>query len=177
MMDHSLNSLKSIQSQTPLGPMLVIADHQALYLLKFTDCWELDREILKLEINTKLTVKPGRTSVTDLIEQELHLYFAGKLQQFKTPVKLLGTEFQRTVWQQLLEIPYSQAWAYLELAKAINQPKSYRAVANANGANRLAIIIPCHRVIAVNNKLGGYNGGLEFKIWLLNHEKQFNISI
>ena len=172
MMDHSLNSLKSIQLQTPLGPILVIADHQALYLLKFTDCWELDREILKLEINTKLTVEPGRTSVTDLIEQELHLYFAGKLQQFKTPIKLLGTQFQQTVWQNLLKIPYGQTRAYLELAQTIAKPQSCRAVANANGANRLAIILPCHRVIAVNNKLGGYNGGLARKVWLLDHELQ-----
>lgn len=171
-MDNNLNFLKSAQIQTPLGSMLAIADQTALYFLKFTDCREVDYEILQLEKTTKLTVEPGRTGIIDLIEQELNQYFAGKLQQFKTPVKLLGTEFQRTVWQQLLEIPYSQAWAYLELAKAINQPKSYRAVANANGANRLAIIIPCHRVIAVNNKLGGYNGGLERKIWLLNHELQ-----
>ncbi len=89
----------------------------------------------------------------------------------------MGTQFQQTVWQNLLKIPYGQTRAYLELAQTIAKPKSCRAVANANGANRLVIIIPCHRVITVNNKLGGYNGGLERKIWLLNHEKQFNISI
>lgn len=165
------NNLKSAQIQTPLGSMLAIADQVALYLLKFTDDRALDREILQLEKITKLTVTSGRTGIIDLIEQELNQYFVGKLQQFKTPVKLWGTEFQQLVWQKLSKIAYGETWAYLELAEALAKPKSYRAVANANGANRLALILPCHRVIAVNNKLGGYNGGLERKIWLLEHEK------
>lgn len=170
----SFNSLKSAHIQTPLGPMLAIADQTALYFLKFTDGSELElaREIAQLEKVTKLTVEPGRTGIIDLIEQELNLYFAGKLQQFETPIKLLGTKFQQIVWQKLSKIPYGQTWAYLELAQVIAKPKSYRAAANANGANRLAIILPCHRVIAVNNKLGGYNGGLARKSWLLNHELQ-----
>jgi AraC family transcriptional regulator of adaptative response/methylated-DNA-[protein]-cysteine methyltransferase len=152
--------------------MLAIADQTALYLLKFMDCRELDREIAQLEKTTKLTIESGRTRIIDLIEQELNLYFAGKLQQFETPIKLLGTEFQQLVWQNLPKITYGKTWVYLKLAKAIARPKSYRAVANANGANRLALILPCHRVIAVNHKLGGYNGGLERKIWLLEHERK-----
>lgn len=165
------NSLKLAYLETPLGSMAAIADSQVLYLLKFVDSCELDREISQLEKNTSLVVASGKTNVTNLIEQELNQYFAGQLQRFKTPVKMSGTQFQKTVWQQLSKILYGHTCSYLELATIISKSTAWRAVANANGANNLAIIIPCHRVISVNNKIGGYSSGIERKLWLLDHEK------
>ncbi len=103
-------------------------------------------------------------------------YFKGKLREFNTPIHLMGTSFQAQVWNQLLKIPYGETRSYLEQAKAIKKETAYRAVANANGANQLAIIIPCHRIINNNGKLGGYGGGTEKKKWLLEHEKKSKLS-
>lgn len=156
---------------TPLGPMCVIADHDALYLLEFVDRRGLEKEVENLR-NRKIAIIPGRTAITDMIEQELKLYFSGKLQQFLTPIQMIGSVFQKTVWQTLLTIPLGKTCSYLELAKQLNKPTAFRAAANANGRNQLAIIIPCHRVINTNGALGGYSGGLVRKKWLLSHEQE-----
>ena len=84
---------------------------------------------------------------------------------------MLGTAFQRKVWHELMSISAGKTQSYKEISYKINQPTAYRAVANANGANHLALIIPCHRVINSNGKLGGYNGNISHKAWLLRHEK------
>ena len=107
-----------------------------------------------------------------LIENELRFYFEGTLTEFKTPTHLLGSPFQQLVWRELLRIPCGQTRSYLEQAGAIGRHKAYKAVANANGANQLAVIIPCHRIINSNGSLGGYGGGLARKQWLLDHEQQ-----
>ncbi|ACU60403.1 methylated-DNA--[protein]-cysteine S-methyltransferase [Chitinophaga pinensis] len=127
-------------------------------------------------INT-LTFKEGRVPtqepLSDIMLQcveEINAYFAGSLQGFNFPVAQPGTEFQQTVWQQLKDIPYGQTISYLQLAKRINNPKSIRAVGTTNGKNRIAIVVPCHRVIGSDGSLTGYAGGLWRKKWLLEHE-------
>jgi methylated-DNA-[protein]-cysteine S-methyltransferase len=101
---------------------------------------------------------------------QLEAYFAGELHTFDLPLALRGTEFQRRVWSALCEIPYGTAISYTELARRVGSPRACRAVGQANGANPVGIIVPCHRVIASDTKLGGYSGGLDRKRWLLAHE-------
>jgi len=160
---------------TPVGPMLAIADDEGLYLLEFLGRRGLEREIERLRTKLQAAIIPGSTQPIEQIQQELELYFSGKLQQFKTPLKRLGSPFQKTVWQALERIPFGETCSYAELATAIGKPTACRAVANANGANQLAIVIPCHRVINTGGKLGGYGGGIDRKIWLLEHEKKVHI--
>lgn len=164
--------LRASWIDTQLGAMLAIADDKALYLLEFVDRRGLEREIERLRIRTKLPIIPGKTEPIISIESELQKYFKGELKEFKTPLLLLGSPFQKMVWHELIKIPFGQTCSYLDIAHAINNPKSYRAVAQANGANQLSIIIPCHRIINANGELGGYGGGVARKQWLLNHEKQ-----
>ncbi len=144
--------------ETPICPMVAIADEQYLYRLDFAD-----KHIAQNAIDKKV-------APIESIEQELALYFSGQLKKFDTPLKLQGTDFQQQVWRALQTIPFGETWSYLQLANAVNLPTAYRAVANANGKNPLSIIIPCHRVINHNGKLGGYTGGLNRKIALLKHE-------
>lgn len=160
--------------ETPLGQMLAIADEQVLYLLEFTDCKGLDREIDHLMRNTRANIILGQTAPLISIQHELVDYFKGNLIEFQTPTLFTGTSFQAKVWEYLKQIPFGETRSYSEIAQAIVRPTAFRAVANANGANQLAIIIPCHRVINANGKLGGYAGGLSRKKWLLDLEKSKN---
>ena len=101
---------------------------------------------------------------------QLEAYFAGELTDFELPTKLQGTEFQRRVWASLCEIPYGETISYGELARWVGNPKASRAVGLANGRNPVAIVVPCHRVIGADGSLTGYGGGLDRKVWLLEHE-------
>jgi methylated-DNA-[protein]-cysteine S-methyltransferase len=101
---------------------------------------------------------------------QLKAYFAGELKKFDLPMSLEGTPFQKRVWEELQRIPYGQTISYQELAQRVGNPKASRAVGSANGKNPVAVIVPCHRVIATGGTLGGYGGGLERKEWLLEHE-------
>lgn len=101
---------------------------------------------------------------------QLQAYFAGELTDFEAPIELRGTEFQRRVWASLQEIPYGETISYGELARWVGNPKASRAVGLANGRNPVAIVVPCHRVIGADGSLTGYGGGLERKVWLLEHE-------
>ncbi|MEI8365940.1 MAG: methylated-DNA--[protein]-cysteine S-methyltransferase [Parachlamydiaceae bacterium] len=166
------NILKASWLDSPLGPMLAIANEEALYLLEFVERRGLEREIERLRERTKSAIIPGCTPPIKSIENELELYFKGKLTEFKTPVFLLGSPFQKRVWEELNKIPYGQTRSYAEIAITIGKPTAFRAVAQANGANQLAIIIPCHRVINSNGELGGYGGGVTRKQWMLKLEKK-----
>ncbi len=104
------------------------------------------------------------------LENELTAYFAGQLKKFTVPLAPAGTDFQQAVWAALITIPYGVTWSYKQLAEAVNRPKGYQAVGQANGRNPISIIIPCHRVIATNGSLGGYTGGLSIKQRLLSLE-------
>ncbi len=141
--------------------MLAIADEEALYLLEFVERRGLEREIERLRNKLKAAIVPGDVRPIHTIRDELKAYFNGTLKEFKTPIRLLGSPFQKRVWEELMRIPYGQTRSYAEQAKAMGQATAYRAVANANGANQLAIIIPCHRIINTNGELGGYGGGIK----------------
>jgi len=156
---------------TKLGPMLAIADDKFLYLLEFIDRKGLEREITQLQNRFNARFIKGVTPPLRSITQELELYFSGKLSDFQTPIFLLGTPFQQEVWRMLKTILYGKTWSYAQLAAAIKKPSAFRAVARANGCNRLALIIPCHRVVNANGELGGYGGGLHNKKALLQLER------
>lgn len=167
-----INLLQADWIDTPLGPMLAIADERVLYLLEFVHRRGLEREIERLRKSKRSAIVPGRTAPIESIEKELKEYFNGKLWDFQTPIEMIGSSFQKEVWAELQKIPSGKTRSYLEIAQAIKNPGAVRAVGSANGANQLAIIIPCHRVINANGDLGGYGGGIERKKWLLNHEKR-----
>ena len=104
--------------------------------------------------------------------RQLDEYFAGCRREFSMPLQPVGTDFQLRVWRALLDIPYGQTRSYMDIARAIGSPRSARAAAQAIGANGIAILIPCHRVIGSNQSLTGFAGGLDKKAWLLDHEQQ-----
>ena len=117
--------------------------------------------------------RENRNTVTDEAVKQLKEYFAGKRKSFTVPVDPDGTEFQKTVWKSLMTVPYGETRTYKDMAKEIGNDKAFRAVGNANGANPIPIIIPCHRVVASSGKLGGYSAGLFRKIYLLRHERRY----
>ncbi|HYF97742.1 MAG TPA: trifunctional transcriptional activator/DNA repair protein Ada/methylated-DNA--[protein]-cysteine S-methyltransferase [Coxiellaceae bacterium] len=166
--------LKAAWIDTVLGPMIAIADDEFLYLLEFASRRGLEREIERLR-NRGFAIIPGTAAPLTSIETELKAYFAGALTQFKTPYRVFGSAFQQQVWQALCQIPFGETRSYAKLSASLNKPNSHRAVANANGANQLAIIIPCHRVIASDGSLAGYGGGVAVKQWLIEHEKRYKI--
>jgi AraC family transcriptional regulator of adaptative response/methylated-DNA-[protein]-cysteine methyltransferase len=167
-----LTILKASWLDTQLGPMFVISDDKALYLLEFAERRGLEREIERLRLKLKATIMPEITDPIRSIKAELKAYFDGSLEKFTTPIHVLGSPFQKSVWEELMRIPYGQTRSYSAQAKSIGKEKAFRAVANANGANQLAIIIPCHRIINSNGHLGGYGGGITRKQCLIDHEKK-----
>lgn len=166
------NILKATWIDTKLGPMIAIANENALYLLEFVDRRGLEREVERLRNRTKSAIIPGNTPIIKLVEMELKQYFAGELTKFTTPLFLIGSDFQKNVWDALQKIPLGKTSSYLNIAQSIGKPNAFRAVANANGLNQLAIVIPCHRVINANGDIGGYGGGVPRKEWLINFESK-----
>jgi AraC family transcriptional regulator of adaptative response/methylated-DNA-[protein]-cysteine methyltransferase len=158
---------------TPLGPMVAIGDDAALYLLEYVDRRGLERQIERLRRRAKAGIVPGRTGPIAQIEAELAAYFDGSSMRFETPLARLGSPFQNAVWDALLAIPPGQTRSYAGLARSVGRPEAVRAAAQANGANQLAIVVPCHRVIAADGGLCGYGGGLPRKHWLLDHERRW----
>jgi AraC family transcriptional regulator, regulatory protein of adaptative response / methylated-DNA-[protein]-cysteine methyltransferase len=156
--------------ETPLGPMMAIADDNALYLLEFAAQRNLNKQMEQICAQLNAHIVDGDNSILRSIKTELAEYFKRGHYDFRTPIHMVGSDFQKTVWRALQSIPSGQTRSYLEIAKAIQRPTASRAVARANSTNRFAIMIPCHRVINTNGQLGGYAGGVERKQWLLAHE-------
>lgn len=167
--------LKEMWIDTVLGPMVAMADDTALYLLEFVTRKGLEPEVNNLR-SQGFTIVPGENKILLSIAAELKAYFAGTLFEFKTPYRVCGSPFQQQVWSALCKIPFGETRSYKEQAISLGKPTAFRAVANANGRNQLAIIIPCHRIIASDGTLGGYGGGIAVKQWLLEHERQFHKS-
>lgn len=165
-------TLYTARLNTPLGQMTTVADDHAIYMLTFTDSLDLAKNLQKLSVKTNTQILEGRSKPIELLEEELKQYFNGTLSQFSTPINLFGTPFQQRVWHTLKNIPTGQTHSYAKVAKTIGKPTAFRAVALANSKNPLAILVPCHRVINKNGKLGGYSCGIERKRWLLDHEKK-----
>ena len=126
-------------------------------------------ERIKKGLNAKFV--ENNTEIIERIQAELDEYFHGNRKEFDVPLQMVGTDFQKSVWEALLRVPFGTTSTYLQLAKNINNEKAVRAVAAANGANSMAIIIPCHRIIGSNGELVGYAGGLPIKKRLLKLEK------
>lgn len=145
---------------TPLGPMIAVSCAHRLHLLEFADRKALPREIARLEASQPGGIGFGRPAPTDQIAGELRGYFAGTSDQFETPLALHGTPFQRAVWDVLRDIPAGQTRSYSQIAETLGRPSATRAVARANGANQLALVVPCHRVLGADGSLTGYGGGL-----------------
>jgi AraC family transcriptional regulator, regulatory protein of adaptative response / methylated-DNA-[protein]-cysteine methyltransferase len=158
------------QVLTPLGPMLAGATDEGVCLLEFTDRRMLETQLRRIATRLNCAFLPGSNDALRLLEQELTEYFQGGRQDFTVPLVTPGSEFQQSVWQALRRIPYGTTRSYAEQARMIGTPSAVRAVARANGDNRIAIVIPCHRVIGADGRLTGYGGGLWRKEWLLHHE-------
>ncbi|MEO6679012.1 MAG: methylated-DNA--[protein]-cysteine S-methyltransferase, partial [Pseudomonas sp.] len=156
---------------TPLGPMIAMAEQRGLVLLEFLDRPALTREVEELQNRYGYVVVPGHNSHLKQIETELAQYFAGELTDFQVPLHLPGSEFARQVWAELAQIPYGQTSTYGAIAALLGKPGASRAVGLANGHNRLAIVLPCHRVIGADGSLTGYGGGQPRKAFLLRLEK------
>ena len=157
--------------ETPLGPMLALADDRGVALLEFVDRRGLERELEGLRRRLKRTILPGPHPYLDQIDAELRAYFEGHALAFRTPIAMRGSDFQRAVWKALLAIPPGTTRSYAEIAAAVGRPAAVRAVGRANGDNPLCLIVPCHRVIGADGTLTGYGGGLWRKQWLLEHER------
>ncbi len=157
--------------RSPLGPLVAGATADGICLLEFTDRRMLAAQFATVRKLFATPLVPGRNEHLDLLQTELASYFAGTLRNFSVPFDYPGTQFQRAVWVELLAIPYGQTRSYQELATAVGQPKAVRAVGRANGLNRIAIVIPCHRVINKDGGLCGYGGGLRRKQFLLDLER------
>lgn len=149
--------------ESPLGLLEIKGDENAIHSVSF--------DMLP---NGKEEISNG---IIAECRKQLEEYFAGSRKKFDLKLNPVGTFFQSSVWNQLLEVPYANTASYLDLAKKIGDEKSVRAVGAANGKNPIAIIIPCHRIVGSNNSLVGYAGGLWRKQWLLEHEAQFGLGV
>ncbi len=166
-----LNIVNMIRFSTPIGPMLACASDRGICLVEFTDRKMLETELNYIKKQLKAEIIYSHHPYFEPLQAQMAEYFAGNRQSFDLTLDLLGTEFQQIVWHALIEIPYGQTRSYSEQAQVIGRPLATRAVARANGMNRLSIIVPCHRVIGLNGALVGYGGGLARKKWLLERER------
>lgn len=155
---------------TPLGPMVAAATDDHLVLLEFADRRKVPTQIQRVQRRLGCVFVPGESAVFTVLREQLDAYFDRRLAGFDVPLHARGTDFQETVWALLRTIPQGETRSYAEVAKAIGRPAAVRAVAKANGDNRIAILIPCHRVIGSDGKLTGYGGGLWRKQRLLELE-------
>ncbi|QNM98407.1 bifunctional transcriptional activator/DNA repair enzyme AdaA [Chitinimonas koreensis] len=161
---------------TPLGPMFVCATDQGVCLLEFVDRRMLETEFKDLQRLLKARIVAGENAHTRQAEKEIGEYFAGTRRDFELSLDTPGSDFQRAAWQCLQTVSYGGTASYQEQAIKLGRPEAARAVASANGANRIAIVVPCHRVLGKDGALTGYGGGLARKRWLLEHERAHQIA-
>jgi len=166
-------ALRASWIATPLGDMMAVSSRTHLHLLEFIERKGLPRELQRLAASTPGGFGIGRFEPTEQAAAELAEYFAGARALFDTPLALHGSAFSREVWSELRLIPAGETRSYLDIAKRIGRPSATRAVARANGANQIALLIPCHRVIGADGSLTGYAGGLWRKQRLLEIEQQY----
>ncbi len=157
---------------TPLGPMFICATDDGVCLLEFVDRKMLETEFNDLQKLLNAKIIAGENQHIKKTKIEIAEYFDGQRKNFDVKIQSPGTDFQNSVWECLRDIPYGETSTYQQQAKEIDRPKAVRAVASANGFNRISIIVPCHRVIGKDGKLAGYGGGIERKRWLIEHERK-----
>lgn len=170
-MSKEKNVINIVRFTTPLGPMFACATKKGVCLLEFTNRKMLETEFKDIAKRLDAVILPGENPFLDQVQQEISEYFDGERKAFTVPLDTPGTDFQQSVWEILKEIPYGETRSYKRQAQTLGKPEAIRAVASANGMNRVAIIIPCHRVIGGDGSLTGYAGGLARKKWLLDHER------
>ena len=167
---HNKNIIKTRRYESPCGTLLLGSFEDKLCLCD----WQVEKHRDHVDRRLKRVLhaefEEGTSEVVEATVRQLDEYFAGKRKKFNIPLLFVGTDFQKTVWNELLNIPYGQTVSYGEMARRIDMPKSVRAVANANGANAISIFAPCHRVIGSDGSLTGYGGGLAAKKTLLELE-------
>ncbi len=156
---------------TPLGPMIAGANVDGICLLEFADRRMLETQLERVRKWFGSPTVPGTNKHIETLKLELDKYFTGALREFTIPISLMGTEFQLAAWKQLMKIPYAATISYEAQARAMGRPGAQRAVGKANGDNRIAIVVPCHRVVKQNGDLCGYGGGLWRKKFLLDLEQ------
>src|SRR5258708_23946044 len=156
--------------ETPLGPMLAIAGDEGLELLEFVDRRALESELRELG-RVLGAVVPGEDPVLRRTADQLAEYFAGTRRTFDIPLNQRGSAFQLAAWQALREIPYAETRSYSDMARRVGSPGAVRAIGRVNGQNRIAVVVPCHRVIRSDGSLCGYGGGRWRKQWLLDHQR------
>jgi AraC family transcriptional regulator of adaptative response/methylated-DNA-[protein]-cysteine methyltransferase len=157
---------------SPLGPLVGAATAEGVCLLELSDRRMLEKQLATVGRLFGGPVVPRANEHLTHLQEELTAYFEGRLQRFTVPLLYPGTPFQRRVWDELLRIPYGETRSYEDLASAVGVPGGARAVGHANGLNRICFVIPCHRVVNKDGRLGGYGGGLRRKEYLLALEKR-----
>jgi len=157
--------------ESPLGPMLAIASSEGLCLLEFVERRALLREIADLRRRFRSAVVPGDNAHLKAAATQIGEYFAGTRREFSLAIDAPASPFHQRVWDRLQTIPYGETRSYAQLGRELRVPGGARAIGRANGSNRIAVVIPCHRVIRQNGELAGYAGGLWRKRWLLDHEE------
>lgn len=172
--NHDRNTILINRISSPIGPMYICATEKGICLLEFTDRKMLETEFRDLQKLLKANILVGENEHITQLKKELQQYFNKERKEFTVPLDTPGSEFSRKVWDTLRTIPYGTTSSYEDLAIKVDKPTGARAVARANGMNRVAIIIPCHRIIGKNGNLTGYGGGLERKKWLLDFEGEPN---
>lgn len=150
--------------------MIAGATNEGVCFVEFTDRIQLDKHLARLSADLDAELKPGKHKYLTLLKKELDVYFAGKGTNFTVPLHFTGTDFQQSTWKTLLEIPFGKTWTYKQQALFMNNLKGIRAIASANGQNKHAIVVPCHRVLGSDGSLTGYAGGIAKKDWLLKFE-------
>jgi AraC family transcriptional regulator of adaptative response/methylated-DNA-[protein]-cysteine methyltransferase len=157
---------------TPIGKIRIAATDEGICLFDFEYRRSIEAIMKRIEVQSGKSFVEGRHPYFELLKQQINEYFTGIRTTFDLPLQLLGTPFQKKVWEGLMQIPYGETRSYKKQSIFLGNEKAIRAVAGANGENGIAIIIPCHRVIGENGSLIGYGGGLQRKKWLLDHERK-----
>jgi AraC family transcriptional regulator of adaptative response/methylated-DNA-[protein]-cysteine methyltransferase len=165
--------LKKSILQTSFGPMVAVADDTFLYLLQFADSFLLEKQIAQLQKNLTQLLIEGSNDLIKKLEQEMQSYFRGDLKKFTIPLYWIGSDFQKNVWRHCFDIEYGSTVPYQGLAKNLNNDRAFRAVGTALGSNCHVLIIPCHRVIKSDGRIGDYAAGIDRKVLLLAHEQLF----
>lgn len=158
---------------TSMGELLLATTEQGLCMLEFTYRKKIEEQITSLEKMLEEPLTKADHPILSETEKQLNAYLGGELFEWDIPLHLVGTPFQRRVWDALLEIPYGSTSTYLKQSQVLGDEKAIRAVAGANGKNRVSIIVPCHRIIGSDGSLIGYGGGLSTKRKLLLHEAKY----
>lgn len=159
--------------ESPLGEIMLVASCRGLCVVEFLQTPLLDKLLQKVNLKYGVELVNEENDHLRQGREQLDQYFKGERQSFDLNLDLLGTDFQKKVWESLMLIPYGERISYQQQADLLQKPKAVRAVAAANGCNPISIILPCHRVVGKNGHLTGYAGGLVRKHWLLEHEFKY----